>query len=144
MRFMMLMLPKGYEGAAPGTMPDAKAVAAMMQYNEALRDAGVLLTLDGLHPPSMGARVSFADGKPSVTDGPFAEAKEVLGGYWMIDVPSREDAIAWARRCPASNNEVIEIRQVQEFLDFPADVQEAAAGFAEWQAPPQRRLKVVR
>ena len=125
--------PEGYETAAPGTMPPAEAVAAMMKYNEALKEAGVLITLDGLHPPSMGARVSFAGGKPVVTDGPFAEAKEVLGGYWMIDVKSREEAIAWAKRCPASSNEIIEIRQVQEMSDFPADVQEAAAGFAELQ-----------
>jgi hypothetical protein len=133
MRFMMLMIPKGYETAAPGTMPDAKAVAAMMKYNQDLQEAGVLITLDGLHPPSMGARVSFKGGKPLVTDGPFIEAKEVLGGYWMIDVASREEAIAWARRCPAGENETIEIRQVQEMADFPADVQEAAAGFEAMQ-----------
>lgn len=131
MRFMMLMIPKGYEKAAPGTMPDAKAVSAMMKYNESLQKAGVLLALDGLHPPSMGARVSFSGGKPKVTDGPFAEAKEVLGGYWMIQVKSKEDAVEWASRCPASDNEVIEVRQVQEFSDFPPDVQEAAAGFPE-------------
>ena len=133
MRFMMLMIPKGYETAAPGTMPDAEAVAAMMKYNESLQKAGVLLALDGLHPPSMGARVSFAGGKPKVTDGPFAEAKEVLGGYWMIQVKSKEEAIEWASRCPAGDNEMIEVRQVQEMSDFPADVQEAAAGFAEMQ-----------
>ena len=133
MRFMMLMIPKGYESAEPGAMPDAKAVAAMMKYNEDLQKAGVLLALDGLHPPSMGARVSFAGGKPLVTDGPFAEAKEVLGGYWMIEVNSREEAIEWAKRCPGSPNEVIEIRQVQEMSDFPPDVQEAAAGFSEMQ-----------
>jgi hypothetical protein len=131
MRFMMLMIPAGYETAAPGAMPPADAVAAMMKYNEALKDAGVLITLDGLHPPSMGARVSFATGTPVVTDGPFTEAKEVLGGYWMIDVNSREEAIAWARRCPASHNETIEIRQVQEMADFPSEIQQAAAGFAE-------------
>jgi hypothetical protein len=134
MRFMMLMIPKGYETAAPGTMPDPAAVSAMMRYNNALKDAGVLITLDGLHPPSAGARVSFAGGEPLVTDGPFAEVKEVLGGYWMIDVASRDEAIAWARRCPASDNEIIEIRQVQEMADFPADVQEAAAGFEDLQA----------
>jgi hypothetical protein len=139
MRFMMLMIPKGYEQAAPGTMPDAKAVAAMMKYNESLQKAGVLLALDGLHPPSMGARVSFTGGKPKVTDGPFAEAKEVLGGYWMIQVKSKEEAIQWASRCPASDNEVIEIRQVQEFSDFPPDVQEAAAGFSEMQAKSGQR-----
>jgi len=134
MRFMMLMIPKGYEHAAPGTMPDAKAVAAMMKYNQELQQAGVLLALDGLHPPSMGARVTFPGGTPRVTDGPFAEAKEVLGGYWMIQVKSRDEAIEWARRCPGSENEVIEIRQVQEFADFPADVQAAADKFPEIQA----------
>ena len=134
MRFMMLMIPKGYEKAAPGTMPDARAVAAMMKYNEALRQAGVLLALDGLHPPSMGARVSFPGGEPKVTDGPFTEAKEVLGGYWMIQVKSKEEAVEWASRCPASESEVIEVRRVQEFSDFPADVKEAAAGFSEMQA----------
>jgi len=136
---MMLMIPKGYEKAQPGAMPDAKAVAAMMRYNESLQKAGVLLALDGLHPPAMGARISFPGGKPKVTDGPFAEAKEVVGGYWMIQVKSKEEAIEWAKRCPASDNEVIEVRQVQEFSEFPADVQEAAAGFAEMQAQPGRR-----
>ena len=134
MRFMMLMIPRGYESARPGTMPDPKAVSAMMKYNEALQKAGVLLALDGLHPPSMGARVYFAGGKAKVTDGPFAEAKEVVGGYWMIEVKSREEAIEWAKRCPGSENEVIEVRQVQEFTDFPADVKEAASGFQEMQA----------
>src|ERR1700741_1407382 len=134
MRFMMLMIPIGYEQAEPGTMPDARAVAAMMKYNEKLQKAGVLLALEGLHPPSMGARVSFSGGKPTVTDGPFTEAKEVLGGYWMIQVKSREEAIEWGWRCPGSDNEVIEIRQVMEFTDFPGDVKEAAAGFTEMQA----------
>jgi len=123
---MMLMIPKGYENAAPGTMPDAKSVAAMMKYNDSLQKAGVLLALDGLHPPSMGARVTFPGGKPKVTDGPFAEAKEVLGGYWMIQVKSKEEAIEWAKRCPASENETIEIRQVQEMSEFPAKIQKAA------------------
>jgi len=131
MRFMMLMIPKGYDTAAPGTVPDAAAVAAMMKYNESLQKAGILLALDGLHPPSMGARVSFSGGKPKVTDGPFAEAKEVIGGYWMIQVKSKEEAIEWASRCPGSENEVIEVRQVQEMSDFPADVQQAASGFEE-------------
>jgi hypothetical protein len=135
MRFMMLMIPKGYEKAAPGEMPDATAVAAMMKYNESLQKAGVLLALDGLHPPSMGARVSFKGGRPSVTDGPFAEAKEVLGGYWMIQVKSREEAIEWASRCPASDNEVIEVRQVQELSDFPPDVRKAAEKLPEMQKP---------
>jgi hypothetical protein len=139
MRFMMLMIPQGYEAAAPGTMPPAEAVAAMMKYNEALKEAGILVTLDGLHPPSMGARISFAGGKPVVTDGPFIEAKEVIGGYWMIEVASKAEAIEWAKKCPASNNETIELRQVQEMADFPADIQEIAAGFTELQSGSGKR-----
>jgi hypothetical protein len=136
---MMLMIPKGYERAAPGTMPSAEAVAAMMKYNESLQKAGVLLALDGLQPPSMGARVTFSGGKPKVTDGPFTEAKEVLGGYWMIQVKSKEEAVEWAKRCPASDNEVIEVRQVHEMADFPADVQKAAAKFPDLQAKSGQR-----
>ena len=139
MRFMMLMIPKGYETAPPGIKLDPKRVAAMMKYNESLQKAGVLLALDGLHPPSTGARVSFSGGKPRVTDGPFAEAKEVLGGYWMIQVKSKEEAVQWASRCPASDNEVIEIRQVQEMSDFPPDVREAAAKLPEMQAKSGQR-----
>jgi hypothetical protein len=122
MRFMMLMLPKGYETAAPDTQPDPKAVAPMMKYNEELAEAGILLGLDGLHPPSAGARVSFPGGKPKVTDGPFTEAKEVVGGYWMIEVKSKQEAIDWAKRCPASENETIEIRQVFEASDFGPEI----------------------
>lgn len=130
MRFMMLMIPQGYETANPGAMPTVEQVAAMMQYNTELQQAGVLLALDGLHPPSMGARVRFDTGKPVVSDGPFAEAKEVLGGYWMIEVSSRAEAIEWAKRCPAGANETIEVRQVQEMADFPEDIQQvvSAAG----------------
>jgi hypothetical protein len=138
MRFMMLMIPKGYETAAPDVELDPARVAEMMKYNEALQQAGVLITLDGLHPPSVGARVSFEGGKPLVTDGPFAEAKEVLGGYWMIDVASRDEAIAWAKRCPASENEIIEVRQVQEMADFTPEVQQAAAGLPELQKKSRR------
>ena len=92
MRFMMLMIPRGYETASPGEMPEAKAVEAMMKYNESLQKAGVLLALDGLHPPSMGARVSFEGGKPRVKDGPFAEAKEVVGGYAVFEAPDLDAA----------------------------------------------------
>ncbi|MDB5981146.1 MAG: YCII-related protein [Pseudomonas sp.] len=128
MRFMMLMIPKGYETAEPDVMPDAAAIAAMTRYNEQLKAAGVLLTLDGLRPPSMGVRVTFAKGRPTVTEAPFAGVNETLGGYWMIDVFSQKEAIDWAKRCPAGDNETIEIRQVMEFEDFPQDVQDAAAG----------------
>jgi hypothetical protein len=131
MRFMMLMIPGGYASAAPDAMPSTEAVEAMMKYNEELKKAGVLLALDGLHPPASGARVSFKGGKPAVIDGPFPEVKEVLGGYWMIDVRSREEAVEWARRCPASEDDVIEIRRVHEMSEFPEDVQKAAEGFSE-------------
>ena len=140
MRFMLLMIPKGYETAAPGTMPDdAGRIGAMMRYNESLQKAGVLRALDGLHPPSMGARVSFKGGRPKVVDGPFAEAKEVLGGYWVIDVASRDEAIAWASRCPASDDEVIEVRQVQEVDEFPAEVRGELEGYAEMLGRPGAR-----
>lgn len=129
MRFMLLMIPKGYENAAPDTMPNAKAVEAMMKYNEALQQAGVLISLEGLHPPSVGARVTFNGGKATVTEGVSPEVKEVLGGYWMIQVNSKAEAIEWAARCPASDNETIEIRQVQEFEDFPEDIQDVVAEF---------------
>jgi hypothetical protein len=141
MRFMMLMIPKGYEKAQPGAMPNVKAIAAMMKYNEALQKAGVLLALDGLHPPSMGARLTFSGGKPRVMDGPFTEAREVIGGYWMIQVKSKEEAVEWASRCPASDNEMIEVRQVQDLSEFPADLQEAAGGFSE--LPGQSARKVL-
>src|SRR5262245_52333753 len=133
MRFMMLVIPKGYESARPDRMPEADAVAKMMKYNEELAKAGVLLSLDGLKPPSAGVRVSYSGGKPKVTDGPFAESKECVGGYWMIQVKSKEEAIEWAKRAPMSDDEIIEVRQVHEMEDFPADVQAAAAGFEEMQ-----------
>ncbi len=134
MRFMLLMIPKGYESAAPGVMPEAAAVEAMMEYNRKLQDSGILINCDGLHPPAMGARVSFSGGKPLVTDGPFAETKEVLGGYWMIKVNSKAEAIQWASLCPAADNEVIEVRQIQEMDDFPEDIQQIASDFASMQS----------
>ena len=133
MRFMLLVIPKGYEKAPTDAVPDAKSVERMMKYNEDLAKAGVLLSLDGLHPPSAGVRVSYKGGKPAVTDGPFAEAKECVGGYWMIQVKSQEEAVEWAKRAPMGDNEIIEVRRVQEMEDFPPDVQVAASGFEELQ-----------
>jgi hypothetical protein len=123
MRFMMFMIPNIPDET--DWMPTAEAVAEMSKYNEELANAGVLLSLDGLHPPESGARVSFSGGKGTVTDGPFAEAKEVVGGYWLIEVKSRDEAVEWATRCPAADGDVIEVRQVFEMSDFPEDVQEA-------------------
>ena len=126
MRFMMMVIS---ESAAPNAVPTAAAVAKMMEYNKALQRAGVLLALDGLFPPSKGARISYADGKPTVTDGPFAETKEVISGYWIIQVRSREEAIEWAKRAPMRNNEVIEVRQIHEMPYFPDEVPKAVEGF---------------
>ncbi|MBE1160326.1 YciI family protein [Dyella acidiphila] len=131
MRFMMLMLPASQCGAPPDARPSAEAVERMMRFNKLMQEAGVLLALDGLHPPSAGARVSLVDGKVRVADGPFAETKEVVGGYWMIDVGSRDEAIAWASRCPLAAGDTIEVRQVFEMADFPVDVQKAAEGFQD-------------
>jgi hypothetical protein len=131
MRFMMLMIPGVYQGAEgkkvkPDFAPDVDDVEKMDKYNEELSKAGALISLDGLHPLTKGARVSFAGGKPLVTDGPFTESKEVLGGYWMIHVKSKEEAVEWAKRVPARSNDVIEVRQVFEMSDFPPEVQKAA------------------
>jgi hypothetical protein len=123
MRFMMLMLPG--EKAEAGVLPAPEFFAEMMKYNQALADAGVLLSGEGLHPTAKGARISFRGGKPAVTDGPFAETKEVIGGYWMIQVASKEEAVAWAMRCPAMEDDRLEIRQVQEMSDFPDEIVEA-------------------
>jgi len=129
MRFMMLMIPKGYETAVPDQQPPAERVGEMMKFNQAMQDAGILLYCEGLHPPSAGKRVSFAGGRPTVTDGPFTETKECLGGFWMIQVKSLQEAVDWARRCPGSDNEVIEIRRVQEIEDFNEQVKEKIDGF---------------
>ena len=133
MRFMMLVIPKGYETAEPTRQPDPKQVEEMMKYNESLAKAGVLLSLDGLTPPSAGARVTFSGGRPKVIDGPFAEAKECVGGYWMIQVKSREEAIEWAKRAPMGDHETIEVRRVMEMDDFSPEVRAAASGFEELQ-----------
>ena len=116
MRFLMLMYPG--KQAEAGVLPSQEILATMGKYNEELAKAGVLLALDGLQPTSKGARIAFKGGRPTVTDGPFTEAKEVVGGYWLIQVKSREEAIEWAKRCPASDAEFIEVRQVFEMSDF--------------------------
>jgi hypothetical protein len=138
MRFMMLMYP----GAKAETqkMPDPKAVAAMMKYNEDLAKAGVLLALDGLQPSAKGARIKFSGAKATVIDGPFTEAKELVGGYWMIQVKSKEEAVEWAKRCPASDEETIELRQVFEMSDFTnltPDTQAAAREVGKTIGKPQ-------
>jgi hypothetical protein len=126
MRFMMLMIHDGYDEASPGVIASADHFAAMGKYNETLTKAGVLLAVDGLRPASTGARVTFSGGKPTVTDGPFSEAKEVIGGYWVIQVRSKAEALEWASRCPGLDNEVIEVRQVWEMADLPPELLQVA------------------
>lgn len=123
MRFMMILIPEGYESAAADALPSAEAAAKMVEYNQSLHKAGVLLACDGLLPPSAGARISYSDGKATVTDGPFAEAREAVGGYWIIQVRSREEAIEWFRRAPMSNNDIVEVRQFFEMPDSHEGVQ---------------------
>jgi len=124
MRFMMIV--KASKDSEAGKMPGEELLAAMGKYNDELMKAGVLLDLTGLHPSSKGARIKFSGGKRTVLDGPFAETKELIGGYWLIQVKSKEEAIEWARRAPAPHGEhaegEIEIRQIFELEDFtPSD-----------------------
>jgi hypothetical protein len=131
MRFMMFIK---IDGSDENFEPTAEDVAAMSRYNEELSKAGALLALDGLQPPSKGATITFgADGKATVVDGPFAEAKEVVGGYWIIQTKSKEEAVEWARRVPATEGTTIEVRQIFEMSDFAPDVREAAG---ELSSPP--------
>lgn len=122
MRFMLFMIPKVYQTNEPPAMPTAEQVAEMMQFNDSLVKAGVLLSLDGLYPPTMATRLAFTDKQATVTDGPFSEAKEAVGGYWLVECCSQEEAVQWASRCPAQDGDVIEVRRVQDIADFPADV----------------------
>jgi hypothetical protein len=127
MRFMMFMIPEGYGSAAPGTAPDLEAVKRMTAYNKTLQDAGVLEELEGLHPPSEGVRLRFGGAKPRISDGPFSEAKEVVGGYWVIRVNSKEEAVDWAAKCPAGPGDTIELRQIRDLDAYPPEMREAAA-----------------
>ena len=112
----------------------------MGRYNDELEKAGALLALDGLQPESKGARIEFADGRPSVVDGPYTEAKEIIGGYWIIQTKTREEAVEWASRVPVNAGEVaVELRQIFELSDFPEEVQ----AFFEDQAPPEQTVDTL-
>src|SRR5947208_5245483 len=119
MRFMVLV--KANKDSEAGVLPDEKILTAMGKFNEELVKAGVLLAGEGLQPSSKGARVRFSGGKPTITDGPFAEAKELIAGFWLIQVRSKEEAVEWVKRCPGpmgGGEGEIEIRQVFELEDF--------------------------
>ena len=115
-RFMVMMYPG--EKAEQGQLPDEKALRAMGKYTEDLSKAGIILAGEGLHPSSKGARVRFTGGKPKVSDGPFTESKEIIGGFWLWQVKSKEEAIEWIKRCPAAPDDMIELRQVFENEEF--------------------------
>jgi hypothetical protein len=139
MRFMMLV--KASKESEAGALPSKELLAAMGQFNEEMAKAGVLIAGEGLQPSSKGTRVTFSGSKRTFTDGPFAETKELLAGFWMIDVKSKADALAWAARVPFTGGEVIEVRQVFEADDFPAEVfpPEAAAREQELRDELQRK-----
>ncbi len=139
MRFMVMV--KATDDSEAGVMPSVQLLTEMGRYNEELVKAGVLLAGEGLQPSSKGARVRLSGSKRTVLDGPFPETRELVAGFWLIQVKSKEEAIEWASRCPAGDNEVIEVRQVQEFSDFPADVQEAAAKLPQMQAQSGQRTE---
>jgi len=122
MRFMAFMIPGVYQPGKkinPNFAPPADKIEKMGQFNTEMGKTCKILALDGLHPPTKAARVRFAGGKAQVTDGPFAEAKEVVGGYWMLEAKSMEEVVNWMKRCPADPEDVIEIRQVFDMSDFP-------------------------
>ena len=129
MRFMVIM--KATQDSEAGVMPEEKMLAEMGRYNEELVKAGIMLAGEGLHPSSKGARISFAAGKASVTDGPFTEARELIGGYWMWQVKSKEEAVEWAKRCPALPGDTIELRQVFDAADFGPEIAAREAEFTK-------------
>ena len=122
MRFMVII--KANKDSEAGVMPSEKILSAMMKYNEELVKAGVMLAGEGLHPSSRGARVRFSpDGKITVIDGPFVETKELIAGFWLWQVRSKEEAIEWIKRCPTDGTESeVELRQVFEADDFGAEL----------------------
>lgn len=131
MRFMMLMIPAVYQGekgihTGKDFSPRAEEIEKMTRFNEELAHAGVLETLEGLRPPVGAVRVSFAGGKADVTYGPFVRSGDVLGGYWILRVASRDEAVEWAKRVPADNGDVIELRQIFEAGEFPEEARKAA------------------
>jgi hypothetical protein len=131
MKFMVLMIPGDRKSYEAGAMPEPALIDKMMKFNEDTVKAGILLAGDGLHPSPKGARVSFAGGKSRVTDGPFAEAKELIGGYWIWQVKSKAEALEWAQRCPALEGDTLELRQIFDPGDFGPEVAAKEAALME-------------
>jgi hypothetical protein len=122
MRFMMMIKPNLSDEAWTPSGKDVDRMVRMKAYNDELTKAGVLLAVDGLAAPSKGARVRFEGGRTTVVDGPFTETREVIGGYWVIEAGSKQEAVEWARRVPAADGDEVEVRQVAELADFPPEV----------------------
>ncbi|HYK90847.1 MAG TPA: YciI family protein [Acidobacteriota bacterium] len=120
MRFMVIV-PASKESEA-GILPDGEILTAMGKFNEEMVKAGVMLAGEGLHATSKGARIKFSGGKTTVTDGPFTESKELIAGFWLIQVKSKEEAIAWMKRAPFGDGVMLELRQVFETEDFGANL----------------------
>jgi hypothetical protein len=120
---MVLMIPGNKKSYEAGAMPEPALIDKMMKYNEELAKAGILVSLDGLHPSPKGARIAFTGGKARATDGPFAESKELIGGYWVWQVKSKEEAVEWAKRCPAEEGDTLELRQIFDPADFGPEIE---------------------
>ena len=139
MRFMMIV--KASKESEAGALPTRELVAAMGKFNEEMIKAGVMLSGEGLHPSSRGARIAYSGQKRTVTDGPFSQTGELASGFWVINVKSKEEALDWAKRVPFTNGEVVEIRQIFEASDFPPEIlpPDAAAREQAWRDAQQRK-----
>jgi hypothetical protein len=139
MRFMMIV--KASKESEAGALPSKKLVAAMGKFNEEMIKAGVMLSGEGLHPSSKGARIAYSGQKRTVTDGPFSQTGELIAGFWVIKVKSRQEAMEWASRVPFTNGEVVEVRQIFEASDFPPEIlpPDAAAREQAWRDAQQRK-----
>ena len=141
MRVMVIV--KASKDSEAGIMPSTELLSAMGKFNEAMVKAGVMLAGEGLHPSSNGVRIRYSGRERAVTHGPFGGTGDLVSGFWLIQVKSRGEAIEWASRCPGSDNAVVEVRQVMEFSEFPAEMKALAAEFPEMPAQPGKERKVV-
>jgi hypothetical protein len=140
MRYMIIV--KATPDSEAGQMPTSEELASMGRFNEELIAAGVLLAMDGLHSSASGIRVSFDGGKTKVTDGPFAETKELIAGFWLVDMKSKEEVLEWVKRIPFSHGEEVEVRKVFEVSDFAADTvsEEHLKKEADWREANQKPM----
>lgn len=126
MRYLMFMIPAAHGMDATADLPSVEMIDTMMKYNAQLADAGILESLNGLHPPSLGVRLTFGGESPQVGG---VDPEGAVGGYWILNVETHEAAVEWARRCPAQPGDILELRRIQEIEDFPNDVQDVLGGY---------------